>query len=180
MPIYTKTGDLGQTSLLGGERVSKSDARVSACGDTDELNACIGVILSFSEDKQIAEQLQEIQKDLFTIGAHLASKKAAVPLPILPLHRISQMEEHMDKIEEELGPLRNFILPGGSKTGALLHLARAICRRAERNIIVLNELEKVNENIVIYLNRLSDYLFMLARKSNKNDKVEEIIWKSNK
>lgn len=180
MPIYTKTGDKGQTSLLGGERISKSDLRVSSYGEVDELNACIGIIISFSKEDEISKQLEEIQEDLFTIGAHLASKKSAVGLPMLPLHRITNMEEQMDKIEEELGQLRHFILPGGSKTSALLHLARAICRRAERSIISLGEKEKVSEDIVIYLNRLSDYLFMLARKSNKNDNVEEIVWKSSK
>ena len=177
MPIYTRTGDKGDTTLFGGEKIPKDNPRVDAYGEVDELNAVLGIVIAFSEYEEITEPLKEIQKDLFIIGAELATEKQAAKVPHMYPQKVSDMEKAMDKIENELGALRHFILPGGSKLASLLHLARTVCRRAERKIVALAKTDKVNPEIVRYVNRLSDYLFMLARMANRKKRVEEIVWK---
>ena len=176
MPIYTRTGDSGETGLYGGKRVPKDDPRVEACGSVDELNAVLGIVLMDYNGKR-RENLKEVQRTLFRIGAELASPK---PLPVKGIEpqKIVEMETDMDEIEHALPPLRHFILPGGSKTAALLHLARTIGRRAERRVVTLSRKEKVDPQIVVYLNRLSDWLFMLAREENARANVKEEEWKA--
>lgn len=174
MKIYTKFGDTGNTTLLGGTVVSKDELAVGAYGSVDELNAFLGTVLAFSELEELTESLKRIQSDLFIIGAELAStesKKSLSPM------RISELEEEIDKLAAALPPLKNFILPGGSKTASLLHLARTVCRRTEREVVALSKKEKVNPIIISYLNRVGDLLFMLARHVNYKKKVSETIWK---
>jgi len=178
MRIYTKTGDRGETGLLGGVRVPKSHRRVEAYGAVDELNAFLGLVRA-TLDGEIGGLLAEIQRDLFTIGAQLADvrregKRSA--REDLPEERIAHLEAVIDRYEETLPPLRAFILPGGTREGALLHLVRTVCRRAERRIVALDREEQVSPVILAYLNRLSDLLFVLARAVNRQAGVEEIPW----
>lgn len=178
MRIYTKTGDRGETGLLGGVRVPKSHRRVEAYGAVDELNAFLGVVRA-SLDGEIGGLLAEIQRDLFTIGAHLADVRREGKRSTkedLPEERIAHLEAVIDRYGETLPPLRTFILPGGTREGALLHLARTICRRAERRIVALDREERVSPVILAYMNRLSDLLFVLARAVNRQAGVEEIPW----
>lgn len=175
MRIYTKFGDKGNTTLLGGSVVSKDDQHVRAYGSVDELNAFLGAVISFSEMGETANSLRKIQADLFIIGAGLASKGKRART--IPPSRISELESEIDRISAELPPLKNFILPGGSRTASLLHLARTVCRRAEREVVALSRKEKVNPDSITYLNRVGDLLFMLARHVNYKKKVEETVWK---
>ncbi len=178
--IYTRTGDTGETGLFGGGRVPKSDVRVTAYGEVDELNAAIGWVLTrIPADHPARAQLNVVQKDLLVLGSHLATPAGARPsehLPPLPLERTAEMEHWIDQAEDELEPLRSFILPGGSESGAALHLARTVCRRAERAVVALNAAEEVNGTILTYLNRLSDLLFVLARHVNQQAGVPEEPW----
>lgn len=180
MKIYTKTGDKGQTSLIGGTRVPKHHMRIEAYGTVDELNSWIGLI----NDQQIEENtkgvLSEIQDRLFTIGSSLASdpNKSKMKIPDLHETDIEVLETQIDKMNEVLPEMRFFILPGGHTTISYCHLARCVCRRAERNVIHLNENEYVNELVIKYLNRLSDYLFVLARYIGLQLNVNEIAWKA--
>lgn len=186
MKIYTKTGDKGQTSLYGGTRVSKADTRVEAYGNIDELNSSIGVAIAFIEDKNLISQLQKIQFDLFTLGSEVATPQDKLILangkPRLPFvitsNEITELENWIDKTDEKLEPLQYFILPSGGKASAHMHLARTICRRTERGLITLNENETLREELIIYLNRLSDYLFVVARYAAKLDQQEELFWKT--
>lgn len=175
MRIYTKFGDKGKTALLGGTVVSKEDPHVEAYGSVDELNALLGTVLSFSETKDLSSSLTKIQNDLFIIGAELATKKGKAKT-IAPA-RISELESEIDAISAELPPLKNFVLPGGSKTASLLHLARTVCRRAERKVVVLSKEEKVNPDIMTYLNRVGDLLFVQARYVNYKKKLNEVVWR---
>jgi cob(I)alamin adenosyltransferase len=175
MPIYTKFGDKGKTALIGGGVVPKDDPRVEAYGAVDELNAMIGLVLAFSDMNELGAALSGIQNDLFTIGVGLASKGAKAK-SISPM-RLSKIEAEIDHFENELPPLNHFIIPGGSKTASLLHLARTVCRRAERNVVSLSHKEAVNPDTIIFLNRLGDLLFVLARYVNYRKKIEERIWK---
>ena len=179
MPIYTRTGDKGQTSLFGGTRKDKNDPRIEAYGEVDELNAVLGIVIAFCDnnEKEISEPLKEIQRDLFVIGAELATENKKLLKKNISPSRASEFEDAIDKIEGEIGTLRNFVLPGGSKLAALLHLARTVCRRAERRIVSLSKKEKVNSDVITYINRLGDYLFMLARLANRKKRVEEVIWR---
>lgn len=181
--IYTRTGDKGDTGLFGGGRVPKSSTRVQAYGEVDELNAVIGWAASSLTDTPIADALATLQADLFAIGAHLAtpgatraSGSAGPALPRLPAMRITELEHWIDEAERELPPLDVFILPGGSPGGAALHVARTVCRRAERRVVALAEEEPIEPSIVRYLNRLSDYLFVVARLVNDRDGVPERRW----
>ena len=180
MRIYTKTGDSGETGLFGGGRVPKSDIRVEAYGVVDELNALIGVALAAVRDPDIAHVLHGIQPDLFIVGAHLAT--AAAPrgrrpdLPALPESRVSDFEHRIDAAEDELPPLDAFVMPGGSAGGAALHHARTVCRRAERAIVALAAAQAVDPAIVVYMNRLSDLLFVLARLENQRADQPERKW----
>jgi cob(I)alamin adenosyltransferase len=178
--IYTRTGDDGETGLFGGGRVAKSHPRVSAYGDVDELNAWIGWAFGQVNDGTIRVRLAGIQPDLFTIGAHLATpattRGRAPALPDLPVGRATQFEQWIDEADEELPELRAFILPGGAPGAAALHVARTVCRRAERSVIALKASEDVAAEIVVYLNRLSDLLFALARLENHRAGLGDIPW----
>lgn len=181
MKIYTRTGDEGETGLFGGGRVRKSNARVAAYGDVDELNAVLGWTLVRADDPEVRQRLTAVQGDLLAIGAHLATPpgaRSASHLPPLPTGRAAEFEAWMDAAEDELEPLRSFILPGGSAVGAALHVARTVCRRAERTVVGLAETEDVAPEILVYLNRLSDLLFELARLANHRAGVPERPWRA--
>jgi len=178
MKIYTKTGDTGETSLFGGLRVRKSDARVAAYGDVDELNAHLGVARAIGADAEIDGALLQLQRDLFALGAQLADpgEKIAshVSKAILRDGDVVRLEELIDKLEAGLPPLRKFILAGGSGCGATLHVARAVCRRAERGMVALEP--AVDPVLLKYINRLSDLLFVLARTVNHRAGAVETPW----
>ena len=178
MKIYTKTGDKGFTSLIGGTRVPKYHIRIESYGTVDELNSYIGLV----RDQQIGEAdkmlLKEIQDRLFTIGASLAADPdtSKMVIPDLKLSDIELLEKEMDKMNEALPALKHFILPGGSNAVSFCHIARCVCRWAERNIVHLAEESSVDEKVIIYLNRLSDYLFTLARKVGYEQQIVENQW----
>lgn len=181
MKIYTKTGDQGQTGLFGGGRVAKCHVRVDAYGEVDELNAAIGLARALEPMPRIDELLVPIQRDLFAIGALLATPnlekmKSHLEKARVDEARIAQLEQAIDDADEELEPLRAFILPGGSPKAAALHVARTVCRRAERRVVELTETEEIPALAVIYLNRLSDLLFTLARLASKRSGVGEVTW----
>jgi cob(I)alamin adenosyltransferase len=180
MKIYTKTGDKGQTSLIGGTRVPKHHIRIESYGTVDELNSWIGLINDQELNQDTKIILSEIQDRLFTIGSSLASdpEKSKMKIPDLHQSDIELLEKEIDKMNEVLPEMRNFILPGGHTTVSYCHLARCVCRRAERNVIHLHESEYVNEMVIVYLNRLSDFLFVLARYIAHQLKVNEIAWKA--
>jgi cob(I)alamin adenosyltransferase len=182
MKIYTKTGDKGTTGLYGGRRVSKDSPRISAYGDVDELNALLGVARSESRHEPIQKVLGEIQAHLFILGAELASPKPDNKIPVVTASHIDGLERQIDVITESLSPMKNFILPGGSKASAYLHLARTVCRRAERSVVHLSGLnqESVSDWVIVYLNRLSDFLFVLARLANQLENIPDIPWISEK
>ncbi len=179
MKIYTKTGDLGETSLLGGMRVPKDHLRVSAYGDVDETNAALGVVRALAEEP-LERLLLAIQKDLFAIGAQLAdpSHKVAAKrtkAAVTTAH-VRRLEKAIDAREARLPPLRSFVLPGGTPAAALLHQARTVCRRAERSVVTLAREADVDPRIIVYLNRLSDLLFVLARVENHRAGFAEDRW----
>lgn len=187
MKIYTKTGDKGETALYGGTRVSKASARVESYGTIDELNAFIGVAKSQIENPETIKHLEKIQFDLFTLGSEaatpadkmlLANGKSRLPL-IISESEIEELENWMDQMEEQLEPLQFFILPGGGKAATSLHVARTVCRRAERALVFLNDTEEVRPELIKYLNRLSDYLFVLARYVSKLQNEKEEYWNPN-
>jgi cob(I)alamin adenosyltransferase len=175
--IYTKTGDAGETGLFGGGRVAKDDPRVQAYGDVDEANAAIGFAVALEPASFEQAALQTIQRDLFTIGAELATpdQKKARGAPIGPA-AVGALEDLIDKHEAALEPLKNFILPGGAPKAAALHLARTTCRRAERSVVRLSREQPINPVVIHYLNRLSDLLFVLARAVNKQAGRPDIAW----
>ncbi len=173
--IYTRTGDWGETSLYGGKRVFKSHQRVIAYGSVDELNSLLGMVVARLGDKNIQRLLISIQKDLFVIGAVLAGSNQE--LSVLK-KRIKEMEKFIDTLDRDLAALKNFILPGGGEVGSLSHFGRSVSRRVEREVVRLSQDEKVDKEILVYLNRLSDLLFMIARYINHQEKRPEIIWKS--
>ena len=179
MKIYTKTGDEGETSLYGQTRVSKADARVDAYGEVDELNACLGAARAAGVDADIAATIELMQKQLFALGARLAdpSSKIAdrVTKTVIAQADVEELEQTIDRLEAELPPLRKFILPGGSVAGALLHVARTVCRRAERRVVSLGR-DAVEPILVVYLNRVSDLLFVMARAVNGRARVSEPEW----
>jgi cob(I)alamin adenosyltransferase len=179
MKIYTKTGDSGTTSLLGGQRVPKSHLRIEAYGTVDELNAYLGLLRDQDINRSIFDFLVEIQEQLFTIGSHLAAEPGSsqFPLPAIDESLVGRLEKAMDQMDEELPALKNFVLPGGHPSVSFCHLARCVCRRAERTVIRLNEQQKVDEVIIRLLNRLSDYLFVLGRKMAQDLGVIEMAWK---
>ena len=178
MKIYTKTGDKGQTSLIGGTRVPKYHLRIESYGTVDELNSYIGLIMCQDIDVHHQTILKEIQDRLFTIGSSLASdpEKSKMKIPDLLATDITLLENEMDQMNEQLPELKHFILPGGNTTVSYCHLARCVCRRAERLTVHLAEESFVDSNITIYLNRLSDYLFVLARKLCADAETEENVW----
>ena len=172
--VVTKTGDKGHTALIGGQRVSKGSLRVSAYGEVDELNSVLGLAVAHLTDKACIEMLQDIQHRLFTVGADLASPEG-IEVPRVTKEHIDEIEETLDGLMDELPPLEEFILPGGGPGGATLHLARTVARRAERTVVLLNEQIEINELTVVYLNRLSDFLFVLARVANKRESHPETL-----
>jgi cob(I)alamin adenosyltransferase len=175
--IYTKTGDKGKTSLYGGKRIAKSDIRIESYGTVDELNSYIGLIRASLNSELLVSQLSEIQDRLFTTGSILASDPdKEMPSPDLLEADITFLEKAMDQMDESLPALTSFILPGADVLSAHVHVARCICRRAERRVIALNADEKLPEIVIIYLNRLSDYLFMLSRTISNNNGSDEIPW----
>jgi len=177
--IYTKTGDSGETSLFDKSRVSKADARVDAYGEVDELNACLGAARAARLDADLTGVIEQIQSELFAVGARLAdpSRKIAprVEKAAVTEVEVTQLEMMIDRLDEQLPPLRRFILPGGSTAGALLHLARTVCRRAERRVVSLGP-GAVEPIIIVYLNRLSDLLFVMARVANQRAGTTEVEW----
>ncbi len=179
MKIYTKTGDGGSTSLLGGERVSKSSLRINAYGTVDELNSFIGLALHEVKEDSIRAVLSKIQNQLFVVGSDLASPETEKKIKIerVPKEFSEKIEKVVDKYESELEQLKNFILPDGSRGAAILHICRTIARRAEREVVALNSTEKINQNIIIFLNRISDLFFVLARFENKSSGIPDTIWK---
>ena len=179
MKIYTKTGDKGDTSLFGGQRVPKDALRIEAYGTIDELNSILGVVLADTADERIHETLAQVQSRLFDIGADLATPRPADKAAVKRIEPkdARPLEKAIDSAELLLKPIKSFVLPGGSPVAARLHFARTICRRAERAVVRLSRHEDVGEGITVYLNRLSDLLFVLARYANHVSGVQEIKWK---
>lgn len=179
MKIYTKTGDKGQTSLIGGTRVPKHHIRIEAYGTVDELNSWMGVLRDTVTEEATKTLLIDIQDRLFTIGSLLAAdpEKSKMKLPELHADDITRLEKEIDAIDAAVPPMKSFVLPGGHLTVSYCHVARCVARRAERNIIHLSETAPVSDLVLQYLNRLSDYLFMLSRKLTQDLKAEEIPWK---
>jgi cob(I)alamin adenosyltransferase len=177
--IYTKTGDAGDTSLFDNTRVSKADARVDAYGEVDELNACLGAVRAAGVDSDIAATLEAIQRDLFAAGARLADPSSRIAGRVskaaVGVTDIERLEHTIDRLEAEVPPLRRFILPGGTAAGAMLHVARTVCRRAERRVVGIGT-ATAEPSVVIYLNRLSDLLFVMARAVNHRARVPETEW----
>lgn len=184
MKIYTKTGDRGQTGLIGGARVSKAHIRVTAYGAVDETNAVLGVVRSLHPPRPMDRLLAAIQQDLFRLGADLATppmaRRRGVATAEIGADDVARLERWIDAAQARLMPLRRFILPGGSPLAAHLHQARAVCRRAERAVVALAEREPIGAQVVPYLNRLGDYLFVLARLANRRARVREAEWEGRK
>ena len=178
MKIYTKTGDRGETSLFDGTRVLKTDPRVVAYGDVDEVQAALGVAAAAGLDRDLADMVVSIQRDLFALGARLADPSHRIAPRVSKIvvneDSVARLEQWIDRLESELPPLRHFILAGGAAPGAALHLARTVCRRAERATLALGD--AVEPVVLAYLNRLSDLLFVMARASNRRAGVTELEW----
>lgn len=179
MKIYTRTGDRGETSLLGGARVPKDHLRVAAYGDVDETNAALGVARAFAR-APLAKQLAAVQRDLFAIGARLADPRGSVAgrraKTAVTAAQVRRLERTIDAHERRLPPLRSFVLPAGAPAAAMLHLARTVCRRAERSVTALARRENVEPRVLVYLNRLSDLLFVLARFENAGAAIADEPW----
>lgn len=181
MKIYTKTGDAGMTSLIGGHRVPKYNQRIEAYGTVDELNSHLGIVIAGIKDNEQQLFLTKVQSDLFTIGSKLASVDGSkMVLPEIYSEDVTQIEEQIDRMDLQLEPLKNFVLPGGSMIVAQIHVARCVCRRAERLVVYLNYEEKLEEVLITYLNRLSDYLFTLSRYEAMQTKTVETPWNPSK
>ncbi|HVW37843.1 MAG TPA: cob(I)yrinic acid a,c-diamide adenosyltransferase [Pirellulales bacterium] len=178
MKIYTKTGDLGETGLFGGPRVRKDHLRIEAYGSVDELNAVLGVVRSHSPPAEIDGLLAKIQNSLFDVGAELASPDPArMGVPVVGAGHIEALERAIDQYEAGLPPLKAFILPGGGQAASQMHLARTVCRRAERRLVSLAAAETISGALMIYLNRLSDLLFVLARELNRQSGQGDVPWR---
>ena len=177
--IYTGTGDKGTTSLVGGERVSKAHQRIESYGTVDELNSFIGLLITSLEEKADQDFLLFIQHKLFTIGSYLATDQENTELKVeskvMP-ETITRIEREIDRLDNELPKMRNFILPGGSRPASLAHVCRTVCRRAERRILALSETCTISPEVFAFVNRLSDYLFVLSRKINFDEQNNEIFW----
>lgn len=179
--VYTRTGDDGTTGLGGGQRLPKDASRIEAYGTVDELNSLLGVVLAEGLSSELAEPLGRIQNDLFHLGSDLCvleEDKEKMPVPRIEERHVEALEELIDSLSENVPPLENFILPGGSRAAAGLHLARTLCRRAERRIVTLAAEETVGEWVLRYLNRLSDLLFVMARWQNRAQGVGDVLWDS--
>ncbi len=181
MKVYTKTGDKGQTSLVGGQRVSKCCQRLESYGMVDELNSHIGVLISYLNDKLDADFLTKVQADLFVIGGYLAtdnSQREVRQGNIVSEQMVKDIENEIDRIQLLLPPLKLFILPGGARPAAYAHVCRTVCRRTEREILrLVQEGAQVDDTLIAYVNRLSDYLFVLARKLNLDANIQDVLWK---
>ena len=180
MKIYTKKGDTGTTSLFGGTRLSKSHIRIESYGTVDELNSHLGLIRDLTSEESMRSDLKSIQETLFTIGSHLAADptKEKLWLPEIKESEIDLLESGIDNMQNELPELKFFILPGGHPTVSQCHIARCVCRRAERVVVALSEIDRVENVLIKYLNRLSDYLFVLSRYIGKQNDAEEVKWDS--
>jgi cob(I)alamin adenosyltransferase len=176
MAIYTRTGDKGKTTLREGKKVSKTHIRLEAYGAVDELNSSLGVVIANLKQLTLKKELLRIQNDLFEIGGQLASLKKNKELDKYLEQRAGDFEELMDKWTKNMPKLTQFILPGGSKTASLVHVSRTVCRRAERRVVEFAEKEKVDHKVIMYLNRLSDFLFTMTRFINKIEKQKETVW----
>ena len=188
MKIYTRTGDRGETALFGGQRVRKDNVRVDAYGEVDELNSVLGLAglhVEQAGDAELARHLRDIQADLFTMGANLATPapedggRPNAHVPVLNPARVAEMERWIDAADAELEPLKNFVLPGGTESAAMLHLARTVCRRAERRVVTLSYEAHIEQDVIVYLNRLSDLLFTLARLANRRAGAQDVPWEPN-
>jgi cob(I)alamin adenosyltransferase len=176
MKLYTKQGDDGSTGLIGGTRVPKNDPRVATYGDVDETNAAIGAVIAGCGDEETAATLRCIQAELFILGSQLATPAGDQPKFLIDESHVKQLEQWIDAASAEVSALRNFVLPGGSATAAGLHVARTVCRRAERAVVALAQQQPVEPHAMVYLNRLSDLLFALARQANGRAGAEDIPW----
>ncbi len=176
MKVYTKTGDAGTTSLVGGKRVPKDCARLESYGTVDELNAHVGLLLTYVSENQDRECLISIQNRLFVVGAQLATEAPNVPSSVITDDDVTNLENNIDKASEGLPKWRGFTLPGGCREAAIAHVCRTVCRRAERRILTLNFEEKVDPQLLKYINRLSDYFYVLALRLNFLHGTEEILW----
>lgn len=178
MKIYTKRGDAGETGLYGGARVGKDDLRVEAYGDIDELNAVLGLARASGLESRLEAAVARVQDELFTLGAELATPNAESnpKIPKVDAAWVARLESEIDAVDAEVPPLRQFVLPGGSASASWLHLARTVCRRAERAVVALSRREPVGALALVYVNRLSDWLFMMARAANHRASVTEIAW----
>ncbi len=177
MKIYTKTGDNGNTGLQGNFRIAKSHPRIISYGTVDEANAALGIVLANSLDDDITKIFTEIQNDLFLVGADLSNPNISDGKNRVTLDMIKRLEQHIDKFELELSPLKNFILPGGDISAAQLHYVRTVVRRAETQVVQLSEKDEINSNCIKYLNRLSDLFFVMGRIINKRKDIDDIPWK---
>tara|TARA_B100000029_G_scaffold124711_1_gene118175 strand:+ start:617 stop:1153 length:537 start_codon:yes stop_codon:yes gene_type:complete len=177
MKIYTKTGDEGKTSLFDNSRVWKSDQRIMSYGSVDELNSSLGIALSLELDPEIKDILIKLQNDLFIVGSDLANPNIFDKKIRTTTEMITFLEQKIDLLEPQLEPLTSFILPGGTLLASILHLSRTISRRAETHVIALSQNEEINKNAAIYLNRLSDLMFILARTINQRNNISDIVWK---
>lgn len=180
MKIYTKTGDKGETGLFGGQRVSKDTLRIEAYGNIDELNSVIGIVRAMEPPEKLAPMLSRIQNDLFIVGADLATPAAKTGMHIerVEIAQSIVLERYIDALEDELPALTTFILPGGTPVASQLHCARTVCRRAERSVVRLSHEEEIGETVIVYVNRLSDFLFVAARYANHAAGEPEIPWVS--
>jgi len=177
MKIYTKTGDEGKTSLFDNSRVWKSDQRIMSYGAVDELNSSLGVALSMELDSEIKDILVKLQNDLFIVGSDLANPNMTDKKIRTTKEMITFLEQKIDLLEPQLEPLTSFILPGGSLLASILHLSRTISRRAETHVVALSQSEEINQDAAVYLNRLSDLMFILARAINHRKNISDIVWK---
>lgn len=179
MKIYTKTGDKGDTSLFGGQRVPKDALRIEAYGTVDELNSVIGIVRADNSDQEIDGILEQVQNELFELGADLATPRSVEKRQInrIEMKDVQVLEKILDGLQEHLKSLRSFILPGGSPVAARVHFARTVCRRAERAVVRLSRNEDIGEEVITYLNRLSDLLFVLARYANHKANIAEVKWR---
>ena len=177
MKIYTKTGDEGKTSLFDNSRVWKSDQRILSYGSVDELNSSLGIALSLELDPEIRDILIKLQNDLFIVGSDLANPNMSDKKIRTSPEMITFLEQKIDLLEPQLEPLTSFILPGGTLLASILHLSRTIARRAETHVIALSQNEEINKDAAIYLNRLSDLMFVLARTINQRKNISDIVWK---
>jgi len=179
--IYTKTGDDGTTRLGGGQQVGKDDLRIETYGTVDELNSHLGLAVAAGLDSGLAMSITRIQNELFNLGSDLCileEDKEKMPVPVIEPRHVETLEQEIDHCSAETGPLTNFILPGGTPSAAHLHVARTVCRRAERLLVALGKKEKLNPNTLLYLNRLSDLLFAMARSENLKKGVPDTLWDS--